>query len=64
MFLSGNAAFNEKVKILSLDESLSVKVSWLINNVYVEFKCLTLRIKAIEKHLIMYLIKVSPLLLS
>jgi len=51
VFPLGKAAFNEKMKDLSVDESLSVKISWLVKDVYAEYKTLDARIKKIEKQL-------------
>jgi transposase len=50
-FPLGKAAFNEKIKALSVDESLSVTITWLVKDVYAEYEMLTSRIKEIEKQL-------------
>jgi len=51
VFPQGKAAFIEKIQALSVDGSLSVKIKWLVNDVYKEYKTLALRIKDIEKQL-------------
>lgn len=51
IFPLGKKAFVEKMNDLSIDESLSVKITWLVNDVYTEYKTLALRIKEIEKQL-------------
>ena len=51
VFGLGAKAFNDKMLELSVDESLSVTMSWLVKDVYGEYKSLALRIKTIEKQL-------------
>lgn len=51
IFPLGKVAFNEKIQALSIYESLSVTLSWLVKDVYTEYKTLSVRIKAIEKQL-------------
>jgi transposase len=51
IFPLGKIAFNEKMQALSIDETLSATIAWLVKDVYTEYKSLALRIKAIEKQL-------------
>ena len=50
-FPLGKAAFNKKMQELSIDKTLSVTITWLVEDVYTEYKTLALRIKTIEKQL-------------
>lgn len=51
LFSVGHKAFNEKLIDLCSDESLSVTLKWLVNDVYSEYTSLNSRIKKIEKTL-------------
>jgi len=51
IFPLGKASFIEKMKTLSVDSTLSARLTWLIKDIYEEYKTLTLRIKTIEKTL-------------
>ena len=51
IFPLGEAAFEKHMQALSVDETLSATLRWLVNDVYTEYKALALRLKSIEKQL-------------
>lgn len=51
IFPLGKASFIEKMNTLSVDSTLPARLTWLVNDIFEEYKTLTLRIKTIEKTL-------------
>lgn len=51
IFKLGHKAFDEKMKDLTTDESLSVTIKWVVKDVYSEYSLLNARLKEIENQL-------------